>query len=677
MKRAQHSQQRVLVVLLALLLGGLGGCTYTWRPNWWNFYERGLSRASEGQLQEAVEAFETAVGEKEGATLPRPEDARRARTYGLHFVDDYFPHRELGVAFYRMKRYAEAERELLVSLSQTPSAKAKTYLNLVRRELLRQTPAQEDPPTLEVNVAGAPYISSNKIRVTGVAMSRNRIESIAVNGRRLFIELAEQETPFSTEVQLKPGPNEVVVQAVDLLGKSTEKRMSLTVDVQYPGVAIEDVARKNANTVTISGLVMDNTGLTKLVIEGRERRIERPLTEVAFDVEAAVEDTISIVVTDLAGNRTSADVLITADMLEQPGQEAARPILLAMAGPGGMADSGAMGLLLSQATRGQDRAKPILKLRDVVEGRVIYDEEFIFDGMARDNGRLAALSVNGEDILRPRTGVLVKHFTYRALLETGKNEFTVVAVDKAGNRTERRFTVERRIQEPLQVACRLTLGLLPLQQTGSTLSATAQVYNLLLASFLECGRFNLVEREEAVFKALLTELRIANSQLADKTTALRIGRMKTAEGMIYGKTVEDARSITVDLWLVDTETSEILFFADVYGEDKSRDELRWLMDGLVLKFKQHFPLVRGKVTRVTESGMFINNGAVDGIWPGMKYLVLEEDREAGAGVLMLKELDGKMLEARARTVQPESCFAECTDKSAVNQVRVSDPVITK
>ncbi|NQT83868.1 hypothetical protein HQ563_12635, partial [bacterium] len=131
------AKARLLTGLVAILVGAVGGCAYTWRPYWWNFYERGVSRASEEQLSEAAEDFETAIGERKGATVPRPKDARRVRTYGMHFIDDYFPHRELGVAYYRMKRFADAERELLISLDQTPSAKARAYLNLVRGELLR------------------------------------------------------------------------------------------------------------------------------------------------------------------------------------------------------------------------------------------------------------------------------------------------------------------------------------------------------------------------------------------------------------------------------------------------------------------------------------------------------------------------------------------------------------
>ncbi|NQT84224.1 hypothetical protein HQ563_14445, partial [bacterium] len=470
---------------------------------------------------------------------------------------------------------------------------------------------------------------------------------------------------------------EVLVEAVDLIGKSSQKRLLLNVDMQYPSVAIEDVVEKSVGTVAVSGVVTDNVGISELVIEGRRRAIKGSLAAIDFSLDAEVGDTITIEVTDLAGNTTSARVSISADMLEPTGEGALRPILLAMCGPERITDSGGILFAQSGAGRTGDRTPPVISLRNISEGRIIYGDQFIFDGLARDNGRLAVLSVNREDILGPRTGVLVKYFTYRADLVEGVNEFTVVAVDKAGNRTEKSFRVERRIQEPLRVEARLTLALLPLQENGSARTATSQIYGLLLGSFLQSERFNFVEREETVFRTLLTELKIGNSELADKATAIRIGRIRTAEGILYGKTIEDGRSITVDLWLVDTETSEIVFFADVYGEDKNRDELKWLMDGLVLKFRQHFPTVRGRVTRVTDSGVFIDNGIVDGIWAGMKYLILKEDREGDSGGLRIIKVSGKTLEARVQTVQPQSCFAAFSVENSTSLVNSNDPVITK
>ncbi len=671
------AKTRVLSAAAVLIVMAIGGCVYTWRPYWWNFYERGISRASEGQLQEATQDFETAAGERKGATVARPNDARRVRTYGMHFIDDYFPHRELGIAHYRMNRFVEAEKELLVSLSQTPSAKAKAYLNLVRREMLRQKPAQAEPPSLELQLASGKYLNSDTTTLSGVAQSKNYVSSVFVDGGRLFVELAEPELRFSRELKLRPGANQVVVETIDLVGKAAKKTLLLNVDMTYPAVVIQDVVKTNQEKVAVSGAAMDNSGISRLVVAGRPQAIDRPTTEVEFSVEAAVGDMISVEVTDIAGNTTSARVSVTPDML-QPGEEGvSRPVLLAELGSGRLGDFTSGTLLLSQKAAGGDQTPPTITLRDVVENRVIYDNQFIFDGMARDNGRLAVLSVNGEDLLGSRTGVLIKYFTHRATLKEGENRFTVVAVDKAGNRSEKTFQVIRKIQEALQVGARLTLALLPLQQGGAAQAASSQVYDLLIGSFLECGRFNLVERDEAVFKALLTELKIGSSELADKTTAVRIGRMKTAEGMIYGKTIEDDRSVAIDLWLVDTETSEILFFADVYGEDKSRDELKWLMDGLVLKYRQRFPLVRGKVTGVSEAGLSINNGALDGIWSGMKYLVLKEEKEGAPGALTLINAGGKALEARVRTVQPQSCFAELAVRTATAPVAVNDPVITK
>jgi tetratricopeptide (TPR) repeat protein len=672
MRNEPAPDKRLLAALAVVLIGLMAGCvSSTWRPNWWNFYERGLSRTSEGKLDEAAADFETAIGARAGATVARPKDARRVRTYGMHFIDDYFPHRELGVGYYRMKRYADAERELQISLSQTPSAKAKMYLNLSRRELLRQKPAQDAPPALTVESPEGAYVNARDIQLKGMAESKNGIASILINGRRLFVELAEQTIRFSEELHLKPGVNEVVVEAADLLGKSTLKELHLTVDVQYPALAIEDAVRKDADTAALSGLATDNLGIVELVIEGRQQAVPRPSTEISFSLDLPLGEAVAVRVTDVAGNTASAQLRITEDMLRPAEEGASGPIRLAMLGTDSIADWG--NILLAQnltATSG-DRTPPILSLLNITDGRVIYDDQIILDGMARDNGRLAALSVNREDLLGTKTGVLVRYFTYRADLSVGENRFTVVAVDKAGNKTEKSFSVVRKVQQPLQTAARLTMALLPLQENGSDQTATPQIYDLLLGGFFECGRFNLVERDETAFRALLTELKIGNSELADRETAIRIGRIRTAEGMLYGKTIEDARSITVDLWMVDTETSEILFFADVYGENKSRDELKWLVDGLVLKVKQHFPLVRGKVTRVTDEGVFIDNGMKDGIWTGMKYLILKQDREGDSGGLRT------LTEARVQTVQPESCFAVLSDENNRSLVQTNDPVITK
>lgn len=77
-------------------------------PRWWNYYKRGQSYAKKGCWLEAVEDFKTAIEQ-------RQDDTYQARTYGLNFID-YFPHRELGIAYYKLGRYEDAIDQLQRSL---------------------------------------------------------------------------------------------------------------------------------------------------------------------------------------------------------------------------------------------------------------------------------------------------------------------------------------------------------------------------------------------------------------------------------------------------------------------------------------------------------------------------------------------------------------------------------
>ncbi len=107
------------------------------RHRWWNYFERGMSFADGEFQQEAIADFKVAIAQ-------RPEDQRRARTYGMHFVD-YFPRRELGVVYYQMGDFKAAKAELELSLSQYPSSKARFYLDRVRKALIEQEAREVTP----------------------------------------------------------------------------------------------------------------------------------------------------------------------------------------------------------------------------------------------------------------------------------------------------------------------------------------------------------------------------------------------------------------------------------------------------------------------------------------------------------------------------------------------------
>ncbi len=121
------------------------------RHEWWDYQERGLS-CMEGECnQPALDDFQQCIDLRtplDRAAVVPGCDKRRARTYGMHF-EDYFCHREKGVALYHLGRHDEAIEELEFSLRCTDSAKAEYYLNQARSDKLTKSGADTQAPLLK------------------------------------------------------------------------------------------------------------------------------------------------------------------------------------------------------------------------------------------------------------------------------------------------------------------------------------------------------------------------------------------------------------------------------------------------------------------------------------------------------------------------------------------------
>ena len=273
------------VTLLVCLLLSIAGCpvdqgkiyvkdgkqygltsSQIWHGRWWNYYERGTSYA-------AGEFWAEAIADLQEAIKQRERDQRRARTYGLHFLDEYFPHRELGVIYYRLGRYAEAISELQTSLHQTDSAKAKFYLNKARREQLEQTQGDTAPPRIVVESPQNGLVTRHfTVPVRGYVEDNTYVSSISINGRAEFIELAEPRRSFMREVHLRDGINTIDIVAVDLVGKPARQQLTVTLDRQGPLVSMGPVKRLGAGAnqrVRLEGTLSDSSGVVRLVLAGR------------------------------------------------------------------------------------------------------------------------------------------------------------------------------------------------------------------------------------------------------------------------------------------------------------------------------------------------------------------------------------------------------------------------
>ena len=318
----------------------------------------------------------------------------------------------------------------------------------------------------------------------------------------------------------------------------------------------------------------------------------------------------------------------------------------------------------------KDTVPPIIHTD--IKSAIVHDANLFFSGNAHDDSGVDKLSVNQNPLeIRQGKHVFFNHFL---TLNEGENTITVKAVDSQGNETQLPpVKVTKKTFELLETDARYTVALLPLRIFTEKGVPSETIYSMLLKAFDEDPkRFNFVERDRTKLEEILHEQKISNTELTSPDAAIKIGKIRAAEGMLFGAVEEDAKGINVTLRLVDTETTQVLANADVYDEDKSIKNLEWLMHGLSLKMKRQYPMIEGNIIHVSGSGFHVNSGAKSGVGVGMKLLLFREIKE---GDIVLKEpLDTV---ARVVQVQPETSFAKVISTKGAEKVEKKDLVITK
>lgn len=194
------------------------------RGRWWQFCERGVSWANGGFWAEAEADLRQCLA-------LRRTDARRARTYGMHFVQ-CFAHRELGAVLLELGRLDEAQAELELSMSQEPSAKAEFLLRRIRQIRGQEVPSADaarplviDPAVQRPAVAAAP--AHDEETVAGpvrpdLSAIDSRIVVAAISGEGdATIVSGRLEAPTGTPLWVVPPSGEPRPVAVDAQGAFT------------------------------------------------------------------------------------------------------------------------------------------------------------------------------------------------------------------------------------------------------------------------------------------------------------------------------------------------------------------------------------------------------------------------------------------------------------------------
>jgi tetratricopeptide (TPR) repeat protein len=549
------------------------------RNRWWNYYERGLSFMEGEFYDEAVSDFAQAIEQ-------RFEDQRMARTYGMHFVD-YFPHREMGLAYYLSGEYDIAKKEMDLSLEQQPSAKAQYYLDKIRTSIMERQGLEISVPRIIVDLPSDEiWTKADPVIISGAAEDKQYISEIVLAGKSVFIEAADERIGFKEELELEQGEHIIDITARNLLGGKAEQEVIIHVDRQGPVITVEPFSSDTPAQNIIKGFVYDETGKITLSIDG----VKVPIPE-GEDVpfSAPIEPdakSVTLLAKDKLGNETKAKVEIQS--LSAKNQY---PLLASRNFGDIISDAGGYRLALSFG--GKDTQGPVINIEGWTDDQTVFLDKVYMEGEVRDESDIVSLKINNSTV-PCREGQII-FFNHIVGLREGKNIIRVKAEDEEGNTTEETITILSQVPEPFKIGSRFSLTLIPSVDKGVTPGLSDRYDNLFMEELVNQRRFRLIERE--YLDKILQEHKISRSDLADQKTALEVGRLVAAQSTLVGDFIETKRGVEIVSRLIDNETSEILAVKDVYGESKDGKALQLLAKGMAVKYNLEFPLVDGIVVQ--------------------------------------------------------------------------------
>ena len=627
------------------------------RHRWWNYYKRGLGYAD-------ARFFEEALADLREAVRQRDQDQRMARTYGMHFID-YFPHREIGILLYEKGDLDAAQRELELSLQYSPTAKARYYIDQIRKRRIEQSLIEVPPPKIILaEPSEEMWTREDPVIIKGSAESEHFISQLTIEGERFFQEGAKRQISFSKALNLGQGHHEIQLLASDLGGKTASRVLMVNVDRQGPTIVLDRVTAmslEGVGAVLLQGTLYDEVGVRQLEINGHAVSINQGKEATFNHIIQSEGGFIDLAATDLLGNPTTARIgLNIIANLHRP------PFLLA-----GL-ESDISAIYLAQQTAVEDRTPPVISLKDWANYQTVFMPKIYLEGLVSDDSVVTAITINQQPVLKKKGKHII--FSWFFDLQVGENNIRVEARDIAGNVATREIIVERKIPEVLQLKARHKVTLLPFDNRGEVTDVGMLFQDQLINAFVKQNRFRVVERN--LLDLILQEQKLSQSQLVDRGTALKIGQLVAAQSIVAGSIVISRNGVEIISRLIDTETSEIMATEDAYDEVKDLHSLGSLAEGIAIKYHKDFPLVNGLVIDKKGNSILTDLG-LDEIKKQRRILVYREEEVFNPANGKILGTD-KQLIGRARITQIDEAIsrAELIDTSS-SEVQILYKVITE
>ncbi|WP_020586694.1 hypothetical protein [Desulfobacter curvatus] len=535
--------------------------SYGWRGGnflgeWDDYYACALSYIDGEFYLKALDCLDQAIKQ-------RSADQRMARTYGMHFIDDYFPNREIGIIHFLMGQYRFAEKSLLLSLEQEPSAKAYYYLDEVRKALMEENQSAASRPDISITSPSEfndedGFYKSNRfpMLMTGAVSDSRYVSWITIDGKTVFMEGSRKKMQFSEALYFEEGAHTIEIAAGNLMGGTSRKRIKFLMDKSGPFISITRIRPGQ----DIFGYLHDASGIARFTMNGRDIAVSNH--DGSFHAELYPgEHSVTFLAEDTLGNRTQKEM-----------NSAGRKIELAALNLSGITEAGAV-LSLKNSDQPEIRlSKPL--------SNEIFTNATPLEFTIASESTILALDINGKSLLKtPGLWITCSIFVP---LEQGLNRFTIKAATETGKAVEKTIVLNRKIPEHLKLAHRYGISMYTFDNNEK-----ADNWKNFLRSFE--NDFAANRRFRLISKGL-------NNVMAESPGA-------SCASALFGSVYKTGHGTEVVARLIDKKTSEIITVQDAFS---LVSDMTYIGNRLSEKFHRKFPLTTGTIT--TAGGFFSFGG---------------------------------------------------------------------
>ena len=571
------------------------------RGRWWSLYERAF-------IYQDFELWKVAEADIRTALSVRDVDQRWARTYGLHFVPEYFPNRELGIVLYHQNEFAEAIQHLERSIEQQYTARAAFYLNRARLDLVSAGLLDTGPPQIEIlsPVAGV-AVGATEFEVRIVARDDTYVSTVEIGGEAIPLRVSAREVAIAHTVNLVPGENVITIVATDILGNRVTERLSLQADVDGPAVSFTTPIVLPG---TIRGVAFDPSGIQGLYVGDVQATLTTDDSGVTT-FELAIEDLSDTFVpqfrcVDTLDNVTEGLIPLDGVVSKAFGREvvfASMPSVVPLNDEIAAVYADGKLLAVFRAAQVEPLAPgPRIEFTNLLDGQRYFKDEIVVSLDVQSREPIQRIELNGDPIESIIPGRRTQRISRRIRLDdVGVHEIRATAYDTNGESGTISVSIERRLPQVEEVSARLSvalLGNLSRTEDASLLEHAEYLRSELPFALDKRGRFNIIDRES--IETIIEEQQLI-AALGSVKERKRLGQLEMADFLLIADLRQYANNVEILLHAIDSLTSREVI-VDVYGPADSLQELQTLTEDLALRLEQEFPRVEGTVLSVSSGG---------------------------------------------------------------------------